>query len=201
MKIKPSQSKTATGPSKGKFVVLRQICNLIPPFLVSKLARETGVEMRARTYSPWSHVVTLLYAQLVHAIGLNDVCDSLRLHCGLLVGLRGATPPSRNNLSHAVTVSAGDAGTCVTVIFWPILPDRRHQAASPSGSGWSGLSEIDGPPALISEGQKSHAAGGLQSIRRPAREWHMNCDGKNKRRISLYKFWLSIPTCFRRYSE
>src|SRR5258708_343657 len=101
MKKKRSQPQTASGPSPSKFCVLRQMCNLIPPFLVSKLARETGVDTQARSYSPWSHVVTLLYAQLVHAIGLNDVCDSLRLHSGLLVGLRGATPPSRSNLSHA----------------------------------------------------------------------------------------------------
>jgi hypothetical protein len=45
--------------------------------------------------------VSMLFAQLTHAIGLNDVCDALRLHSGLLSALRGATPPSRNNLSHA----------------------------------------------------------------------------------------------------
>src|SRR3984893_10958131 len=54
----------------------------------------------ARTFSPWSHVVSMLFAQLTHAIGLNDVCDALRLHSGPLSALRGATPPSRNNLSH-----------------------------------------------------------------------------------------------------
>jgi Transposase DDE domain/Domain of unknown function (DUF4372) len=122
MKIKHSQSKTATGPSKSKFSVLRQICNLIPPFLVSKLARETGVDARARSYSPWSHVVTLLYAQLVHAIGLNDVCDSLRLHSGLLVGLRGATPPSRNNLSHA---NRERDAALAEKLFWAVLEHLR----------------------------------------------------------------------------
>jgi hypothetical protein len=45
--------------------------------------------------------MSLIYAQLTHAIGLNDICDGLRLHNGPLVTLRGATPPSRNNLSHA----------------------------------------------------------------------------------------------------
>ena len=93
--------KTNAKPSRGQFAVLRQICNRIPSYLVPKLARETGVDKKARTFSPWSHVLSLLYAQLTHAIGLNDVCDSLRLHNGLLVTLRGATPPSRNNLSHA----------------------------------------------------------------------------------------------------
>lgn len=83
------------------FEVLRQICNLIPPFLVSKLAGQTGADKRARRFTPWSHVVSLLYAQLTHAIGLNDVCDALRLFSGPLSAIRGAVGPSANALSHA----------------------------------------------------------------------------------------------------
>ncbi len=81
--------------------MLRQICNLIPPFLVSRLARQTGVNKRARKFSPWSHVVAMLYAQLTHAISLNDVCDALRLSSGPLSAIRGALAPSSNALSHA----------------------------------------------------------------------------------------------------
>jgi len=39
--------------------------------------------------------------QLAHSIGLNDVCDALQLNSGPLSAIRGATPPTRNNLSHA----------------------------------------------------------------------------------------------------
>jgi hypothetical protein len=88
-------------PSAAKFSVLRQFCNLIPPHMVSKLARETGVEKLCRSFSAWSHVVAMLYAQLTHAISLNDVCDALRLQRGPLSALRGASAPSRNGLSHA----------------------------------------------------------------------------------------------------
>ena len=88
-------------PTANKFSVLNQLCNFIPPHLVSKLARETGVEGKARTFSPWSHVVSLLYAQLTHSLGLNDVCDALRLHSGPLSVVRGAKPPCKNTLSHA----------------------------------------------------------------------------------------------------
>ena len=42
--------------------------------LIAKLARETGVASMARTFSPWSQLVCMLFAQLTHAIGLNDVC-------------------------------------------------------------------------------------------------------------------------------
>jgi hypothetical protein len=84
-----------------KFEVLRQICNLIPPFLVSKIAKATGVDNKARTFTPWSHVVTMLFAQLTHAISLNDVCDALKLFSGPLSAIRGALGPSANALSHA----------------------------------------------------------------------------------------------------
>jgi hypothetical protein len=88
-------------PTGSKLSILRQLCNLIPPHLVPKLARDTGVEDHARTFSPWSQVVALLYAQITHALGLNDVCDALRLHSGPLSALRGATPPRKNTFSHA----------------------------------------------------------------------------------------------------
>ena len=93
--------KRNTKPTASKLSVLGQLCNLIPPHLVSKLARETGVDSMARSFSAWSHVVSMLFAQPTHAVGLNDVCDALGLYSGPLSALRGATAPSRNNLSHA----------------------------------------------------------------------------------------------------
>jgi hypothetical protein len=110
--------KTTTLPSRSQFAVLRQICNLIPAYLVPKLARESGVDKKARTFSPWSHLVSLIYAQLTHAIGLNDICDGLRLHSGLLVTLRAATPPSRNNLSHS---NKERDASLAEKIFWSVL--------------------------------------------------------------------------------
>src|SRR5438445_72287 len=95
------QNITTHKPTRGSFSLLHQLCNLIPNHLVPQLARDTGVEIQARTFRPWSHVVSLLYAQLTHALGLNDVCDALRLHSGPLSAIRGATPPSKNALSHA----------------------------------------------------------------------------------------------------
>jgi len=117
--------KNTIKPSRSQSAVLRQICNLIPSHLVPKLARETGVDRKARTFSPWSHLLSLLYAQLTHAIGLNDVCDGLRLHSGLLVTLRGATPPSRNNLSHAN--KQRDAALAENV-FWAVLGHLQNLA-------------------------------------------------------------------------
>jgi hypothetical protein len=95
------KKQTQRKPTRGKFSLLRQLCNLIPNHLVPQLAREHAVEAKSRTFRPWSHVVSLLYAQLTHALGLNDVCDALRLHSGPLSAIRGATPPSKNALSYS----------------------------------------------------------------------------------------------------
>ena len=108
----------ATAPTPHQYCVLRQICNYIPVFLVARLARATGVDQKARTFSPWSHMVALLYAQLTHAIGLNDVCDALRLHSGPLSALRGATAPTRNNLSHA---NKHRDACLAQQLFWSVL--------------------------------------------------------------------------------
>ena len=60
----------------------------------------------------------MIYAQLTHSIGLNDVCDSLQLHSGQLVTLRAATPPSRNNLSHA---NKERDAILAEKVFWSVL--------------------------------------------------------------------------------
>jgi hypothetical protein len=88
-------------PTASKLTIVRQLCNYIPNHLVPKLARETGNDEKARTFDEWSHLVSLCYAQVTHSIGLNDVCDALQLNSGPLSAIRGATPPTRNNLSHA----------------------------------------------------------------------------------------------------
>jgi len=112
------KNRTNYKPTTGKLSILRQLCNLIPPHLVPKLARETGVEDHARTFRPWSHVVSLLYAQLTHALGLNDVCDALRLHSGPLSALRGATPPCKNTFSHANRTRDPEMAE---QLFWAVL--------------------------------------------------------------------------------
>ena len=102
-------------PTTAKFTVCRQLCNYIPHHLVPKLARETGVDEQARTFDEWSHIVSLCYAQVTHSIGLNDVCDALQLNSGPRSAIRGATPPSRNNLSHANKVRTADMAE---ELFW-----------------------------------------------------------------------------------
>ena len=102
-------------PTASKLTVVRQICNYIPNHVVPGLARETGVDKKARTFDEWSHIVSLCYAQVTHSIGLNDVCDALQLNSGPLSAIRGATPPTRNNFSHANQVRDAVMGE---KLFW-----------------------------------------------------------------------------------
>ena len=55
-----SRKKHPRKPTRTNLSVLAQLCNLIPSHLVPKLARQYGVDAKARTLSPWSHVVALL---------------------------------------------------------------------------------------------------------------------------------------------
>jgi len=111
-------------PARSQFTILRQICNYIPPFLVPQIARATGAEGKARSFSPWSHVVSLLYGQLSHSLGLNDLCDALQLHPGPLVNVRGATPPSRNGLSNA---NRERPAAMAEQLFWQVLDHLGKQ--------------------------------------------------------------------------
>jgi hypothetical protein len=88
-------------PPKRKVTVLKQISKLIPRNLVSKLASKHGVDKQSRKYTPWSHVLTLMYAQLSHAMSLNDICDAIGNHSGIFKNIRDARPPSHNCLSYA----------------------------------------------------------------------------------------------------
>src|SRR2546421_1955175 len=91
--------KNKNKPASSKLTILRQICQLIPGHLIVKLARKHRIE--SRSFSPWSHVVAMLYAQLAQAMSLNDVCDGLAINENALKEIRGAKVPSRNGLSHS----------------------------------------------------------------------------------------------------
>jgi hypothetical protein len=105
-------------PAKKQFSILKQVSELIPRNLVSKLATEHGVDKMSRTFTPWSHVVSMIFAQLSHALSLNDIADTLTNHKSVLTGMRRAVAPSRNGLSHANKVRNADMAEA---LFWETL--------------------------------------------------------------------------------
>ena len=100
--------------------------------MTAKLSREFKIDKQCRTFSAWSQVVSLLFAQLTHSIGLNDVCDALRLHKAKLGAIRGAVPPSRNNFSHANKNRNSDM---MEALFWKVLKhlEGMNKSFGPSG--------------------------------------------------------------------
>jgi len=124
-------------PAKHQYTILKQICQHIPAHLVPKLARSFGVDKKARSFSPWSHVVAMLHVQIAHSLSLNDVADTLRNHSGVLTTIRNATPPSRNGLSHANRVRDPNMAQA---LFWDVL--SHIQSKHPNfgcGHKYSGL--------------------------------------------------------------
>lgn len=123
-------------PAKSKLPVLAQVCKLIPAHLVAKLARRHGADKQARTFTPWSHVVSLLFAQLTHTIGLNDTCDALRNHARWLGSLRGAVAPARNTLSNA---NRKRDSKLMEELFWEVLKDLGNRVPGGFGIGYKGI--------------------------------------------------------------
>ncbi len=112
-------------PTRANVVVLKQILNLIPRGMINRHALETGVEAKARSFTVLSHLSAMLFAQLSHAMGLNDVCDWLRLKAGVLARF-GVAPPSKNGLSNANKERNAEFAE---KLFWSVLGHLQH--ASP----------------------------------------------------------------------
>ncbi len=85
-------------------------------------AARHGIGAKARSFSVWSHLKTMIFAQLAHALSLKYVCDWLRLKARANAGI-GMTPPSRNNLSHA---NKGRPAAFVQEVFWKTLADCQR---------------------------------------------------------------------------
>jgi hypothetical protein len=122
---------------KSKYTILKQICQLIPRNLVPFLSKQYGIDKKSRTFSPWSHVVSMIFCQIAHSLSLNDVADTLSAHSGILSTIRNAIPPSRNGLSHANKVR--DAGM-VEELFWKTINDlKKNYPRFGWGKKYSGI--------------------------------------------------------------
>ncbi len=123
-------------PARIDIIVLKQLLNFIPRSVLNQTARKTGVDKKARTFSVLSHLAFMLFAQLSHAISLNEVCDWLRLKAAALSRLQ-IVPPSRNTLSHANKVRSADF---IETLCWSVLAHLQHiQPGFASGKKGKGL--------------------------------------------------------------
>jgi hypothetical protein len=94
------------------------------------------VDKKARTFSPWSHGVALLFAQFTHALSLNDVCDALKNHAAKLLRIRRAAAPSKNAFSHANRQRDGEMAQA---LFWRILEHLYSLSPGFGGRRFKGM--------------------------------------------------------------
>ena len=105
--------------------VLAQIVKLIPAKIIDSFAKKYKIQTRA--FSPTSNVVTLLYEHLEHSLSLNDVCDSLQHHAGMLSQIRRCSPPTRNGLSYANRNRNADMAE---ELFWYVYVRKKIRIIS-----------------------------------------------------------------------
>ena len=85
--------------TKTVYPLLREIVNLIPAQIVHEAAAKANV--KSRSFTPWSHLLALIYQQLSKTESLNGVCDAARIHESQWSQLRDAQCPRRNTFSNA----------------------------------------------------------------------------------------------------
>ena len=108
--------------TKHTMSVLAQITSWIPDRIIENLAKKHRIQ--TRSFSATSHVISMAYAHLAHALSLNDICDSLSNHAGTLEQLRNCTPSSRNGLSHANKTRNADMAE---ELFWKVYESLSKQ--------------------------------------------------------------------------
>ena len=69
-------------PTKHTMSVLAQITSWILDRIIENLARKHRIQ--TRSFSATSHVISMVYAHLAHALSLNDICETLSNHAGTL---------------------------------------------------------------------------------------------------------------------
>ena len=121
----------------------------------------------------------MLFAQLIHAIGLNDVCDWLRMKLHLLAR-RGPGARSRNWLSHA---NKTRAAAFMEKLFWEQL--AHFQRSSPffaSGNKGKGL--------LLCFKVRIHAADStVIQLYANVMDWAKHRTPDGKRRRGRWRHW------------
>ena len=123
-------------PTRHTMSVLAQITGWIPDRIIENLARKHRIQ--ARLFSATSHVMSMVYGHLAHALSLNDICDSLSSHAGTLEQIRGCTPPGRNGLSHVSRTRSADMAE---ELFWNVYESlsRQHPEFLTSSRNCPGL--------------------------------------------------------------
>ena len=83
-----------------KIAVFAQIARLIPREIVNSIALKYKADRYSKGLDTWTHLMSLLLAQLADFNSLRDICNNMRGMQGRIQHLGIAHAPSRNALSH-----------------------------------------------------------------------------------------------------
>ena len=83
-----------------KIAVFAQIARLIPREIVNSIALKYKADRYSKGLDTWTHLMSLLLAQLADFNSLRDICNNMRGMQGRIQHLGITRAPSRNALSH-----------------------------------------------------------------------------------------------------
>ena len=89
-----------TKNSMSKISVFAQIARLIPREMIISIARKYKADRYCKGLDTWTHLMSLLLAQLADFNSLRDICNNMRGMQGRIQHLGITHAPSRNALSH-----------------------------------------------------------------------------------------------------
>jgi hypothetical protein len=81
--------------------LFRQLLHHFPRVEFASLVRKHGAERRAKGFTCWNQLVSMLFCQLARADSLREICGGLSCCLGKLVHLGIGKAPSRSTLSYA----------------------------------------------------------------------------------------------------
>jgi hypothetical protein len=84
--------------------------------LLQRIAKEKGIDKKARAFTPMSHVAAMLFAQLARVVSLSDLRDWLQLKSGILQRF-SIHPPGKNTLAHA---NKSRDAEFIQTLFWEV---------------------------------------------------------------------------------
>ena len=108
--------------TKSVYSLFSQFVQLIPDTIIQEIENLYAID--ARIFTVKSHLFSLLYAHLAHALSLNEVCDSLQSHIDYLSTIKGFVAPKLNTFSHA---NRTRDTRFIEKLYWKLLDYLKSQ--------------------------------------------------------------------------
>ena len=137
----------------GTASLFSQLLAQVPRNAFAKVVREHGGDDRAKGFSCWAQLTSMLFCQLARADSLREICNGLSCCLGKLVHVGVSRGPSKSNLSYA---NAHRPAQMYEDLFWPML-ERFRALGQLGGRGPQGAySEGANHRAILDAQQRRH---------------------------------------------